>query len=141
VAPSDSHHIIYRTEYVDRVVREPIILEREIIVEKPVVRPIVLREFASLQELKDWLEQDKTDATLFFTGSVDLSNPYSKYANDCDDFAYRLQKSALTQGYLMSTEIIVKGREQHMINSTIISNNIYFIEPQTDKVWLGAYRD
>lgn len=105
------------------------------------LHPIELREFTSLQELEDWLEQDKTDATLYFTGEMDLSNPHSKYGYDCDDFAYCLQKSALAQGYLMSTEIIVKNGEQHMINSTIIGNKIYFIEPRTDEVWLGAYRD
>ena len=100
-----------------------------------------MRELLSLQELEEWLEQDKTDATLYFTGKMDLSNPHSKNGYDCDDFAYRLQKSALAQGYLMSTEIIVENGEQHMINSTIIGNNIYFIEPRTDEVWLGAYRD
>jgi hypothetical protein len=113
---------------------------KEIIVEKLVEKPIELREFVSLQELVDWLEQDDTDSTLYFTGMVDFfASPGSNY--DCDDFAYRLQKSALAQGYLMSTEIIVEKGAQHMINSTSIGNNIYFIEPQTDEVWLETYRD
>lgn len=113
---------------------------KEIIVEKLVEKPIELREFVSLQKLVDWLEQDDTDSTLYFTGTVDFSASLgSKY--DCDDFAYRLQRSALAEGYLMSTEIIVKKGAQHMINSTSIGNNIYFIEPQTDEVWLETYRD
>ena len=113
---------------------------KEIIVEKLVEKPIELKEFVSLQKLVDWLEQDETDSTLHFTGTVDFStNLGSNY--DCDDFAYRLQKNALAEGYLMSTEIIVKRGKQHMINSTSIGNNIYFIEPQTDEVWLGTYRD
>lgn len=121
-------------------VEVPDLVSREIIVEKLVEKPIELREFVSLQKLVDWLEQDKTDSTLYFTGTVDFSASLgSKY--DCDDFAYRLQKSALAEGYLMSTEIIVKRGKQHMINSTSIGNNIYFIEPQTDEVWLGTYRD
>lgn len=135
VAPNDGNYTSYRTGYIDRIDHEPFIVQKEIIVEKP----IELREFVSLQELVDWLEQDETDATLYFTVKVDLSNLNSKY--DCDDFAYHLQKSALAEGYLMSTEIIIKEGEQHMINSTSIGNNIYFIEPQTDEVWLGAYRD
>ena len=139
VAPNDGNYISYRTEYIDRIAHEPFIVQKEIIVEKLVEKPIELREFVSLQELVDWLEQDETDTTLYFTVKVDLSNLDSKY--DCDDFAYHLQKSALADGYLMSTEIIVKEGEQHMINSTSIGNNIYFIEPQTDEVWLGAYRD
>jgi len=121
-------------------VEVPDLVSREIIVEKLVEKPIEMREFVSLEELVDWLEQDDTDSTLHFTGTVDFSNnPGSNY--DCDDFAYRLQKNALAEGYLMSTEIIVKKGKQHMINSTGIGNNIYFIEPQTDEVWLETYRD
>ena len=113
---------------------------KEIIVEKVVEKPIEFREFVSLQKLVDWLEQDDTDSTLYLTGTVDFSASLgSNY--DCDDFAYRLQKSALAEGYLMSTEIIVKKGKQHMINSTSIGNNIYFIEPQTDEVWFETYRD
>jgi len=128
------------TSYVevpDLVYRE-IIVEK--LVEKLVEKPIELREFVSLQKLADWLEQDDTDSTLYLAGTVDFSASLgSKY--DCDDFAYRLQKSALAEGYLMSTEIIVKKGAQHMINSTSIGNNIYFIEPQTDEVWFETYRD
>ena len=121
-------------------VEVPDLAFKEIIVEKVVEKPIELREFVSFQKLVDWLEQDDTDSTLYLTGTVDFStNLGSNY--DCDDFAYRLQKSALAEGYLMSTEIIVKKGKQHMINSTSIGNNIYFIEPQTDEVWLETYRD
>ena len=139
VAPNDGYYSSSRTGYIDRADHEPFIVQKEIIVEKLIEKPIELREFVSLQELVDWLEQNETDTTLYFTVKVDLSNPHSEY--DCDDFAYRLQKNALVEGYLMSTEIIVKEGEQHMINSTCIGNDIYFIEPQTDEVWLGSYRD
>ena len=116
------------------------LVPREIIVEKLVEKPIELREFVSREELVSWLEQDQTDSTLHFIGTVDFStNAGSNY--DCDDFSYRLQKNALADGYLMSTEIIIKKGAQHMINSTAIGNNIYFIEPQTDEVWLETYRD
>ena len=125
------------TSYVEEV---PDLVPREIIVEKLVEKPVELREFVSLQELTDWLEQDDTDSTLHFIGTVDFTaSQGSNY--DCDDFAYCLQKSALADGYLMSTEIIIKRGTQHMINSTGIGNNIYFIEPQTDEVWLETHRD
>ena len=121
-------------------VEVPDLASKEIIVEKLVEKPIEFREFVSLQKLVNWLEQDDTDSTLYFTSTVDFSASTAlKY--DCDDFAYRLQKSALAEGYLMSTEITVKKGAQHMINSTSIGNNIYFIEPQTDEVWLETYRD
>ncbi len=128
------------TSYVEvpDLASKEIIVEK--LVEKLVEKPMELREFVSLQKLVDWLEQDDTDSTLYFTGTVDFSASLgSNY--DCDDFAYRLQKSTLAEGYLMSTEIIVKKGKQHMINSTSIGNNIYFIEPQTDEVWFETYRD
>ena len=125
------------TSYIEEV---PDLVSREIIVERLVEKPIELREFVSLQELTCWLEQDDTDSTLHFIGTVDFTtNPGSNY--DCDDFAYRLQKNALADGYLMSTEIIIKRGTQHMINSANIGNNIYFIEPQTDEVWFETHRD
>jgi len=139
VAPNDGYYISSRTGYIDRADHEPFIVQKEIIVEKLIEKPIELREFVSLQELVDWLEQDETDTTLYFTTKVDLSNLDLKY--DCDDFAYHLQRSALAEGYLMSTEIILKEGEQHMINSTCIGNDIYFIEPQTDEVWFYCYKD
>ena len=139
VVPDDGNYISNRTGYTDSIEYEPFIVQKEIIVEKLIEKPIELREFVSLQELVDWLEQDETDTTLYFTARMDLSNPDSKY--DCDDFAYRLQKNALVEGYLMSTEIILKEKEHHMINSTSIGNDIYFIEPQTDEVWFYCYKD
>ena len=126
---------------IDRTVNESIVVQNEITVEKIVEKPIEFREFASLSELCHWLELDETDSTIDCTEKEDLANLLLTYVYDCDDFAYNLQKNALSQGYLMSTEIVIKDGEQHMINSTTIGNNIYFIEPQTDEVWLGTYRD
>lgn len=137
--PDDSRYTGYRTENVADMAYKPLIVRKEVIVEKLVEKPVELREFGSRQELVEWLERDETDATLYFTAEVDWNHLDSKY--DCDDFAYRLQWNALFDGYLMSTEIIFKDAGQHMVNSTAIGNHIYFIEPQTDEVWLGAHRD
>lgn len=88
-------------------------------------------EFASVDELKAWLAQDDTDSTLYIYGSGCISE------YDCDDYAIALVRNALADGYSVSLQI--EGK--HMLNSTIIGNEIYFIEPQTDKVWLWGYRD
>jgi len=91
------------------------------------------KEFSSLEELKTWLAADDSDSTLYyFEGYIDFTKPY-----DCDDYAVALMRNALKNGYLISTQI----DGDHMLNSTIIGNNVYFIEPSTDKVWLWGQRD
>jgi hypothetical protein len=88
-------------------------------------------EFGSFSELKAWLAEDDTDSTLYIYGSGCILE------YDCDDYAVALSRNALADGYAVSMEI----EGTHMLNSTIIGNNIYLIEPQTDEVWLWGYRD
>jgi len=89
------------------------------------------REFESLDELKAWLDKDDTDSTLYIFGFGCLAD------YDCDDYAVALVHNALLDGYSVSLQI----EDNHMLNSTIIGNKIYFIEPQNDKVWFWGYRD
>jgi len=89
------------------------------------------REFGSLDELKAWLAKDDTDSTIYIFGGGCLTS------YDCDDYAVALMRNALLDGYSISTQIV----GNHMINSTIIGNKIYFIEPQNDEVWFWGYRD
>ena len=89
------------------------------------------KEFESLDALKAWLAQDDTDHAIYIFGSGCLIN------YDCDDYAVALVYNALQAGYSVSTEIA----GDHMMNSTIIGNEIYMIEPQTDEVQLWGKRD
>jgi hypothetical protein len=89
------------------------------------------KEFASVDELKAWLAQDDTDSTLYIFGDGCIA----KY--DCDDYAVALERNALLDGYSVSLQIA----GNHMLNSTIIGNKIYLIEPQSDEVWFWEYRD
>jgi hypothetical protein len=89
------------------------------------------RQFESLAELKAWLAEDDSDTTLYIFGTGCLSN------YDCDDYAAALAHNALYDGYLVSMQIV----GNHMLNSTIIGNDIYYIEPQTDEVRLWGHRD
>lgn len=89
------------------------------------------REFSSVDELKAWLAQDATDETLYIFGNGCLAN------YDCDDYAVALMRNALLDGYLVSLQI----EDHHMTNSTIIGNEIYFIDPQTGEVWFWGHRD
>ena len=89
------------------------------------------KEFESVEALKAWLAEDDSDSTLYIFGSGSLSN------YDCDDYATALVYNALCDGYLVSLQI----ESNHMLNSTVIGNDIYFIEPQNDEVWLWGHRD
>jgi hypothetical protein len=77
------------------------------------------RQFNSVEELKAWLAGNDID-----------EREYVEFTYDCDDFAQDLMKAALEDGYLVSTELW----SCHMLNSTIIGNDIYTIEPMTDSV-------
>ena len=77
------------------------------------------RQFTSVEELEAWLAGNDID-----------KREYVEFTYDCDDFAQDLMIAALKDGYLVSTELW----SCHMLNSTIIGNDIYTIEPMTDGV-------
>jgi len=127
-------------EYVDRPVPVVRYVER---VEKV---PIELRDFSDLEELKRWLEDKMNVTTIYF------QLPSTEV--DCDDYALDMQHKALADGYIMSFEVI--GRSEynalfkaklpdsqslHAINSAIIGNDVYYIEPQTGEVAFVVHLD
>jgi len=125
-------HVEYRdiTHYIDREVVQEVIVEK----------PIELREFTSLEELKAWLGEDDTDEYVYLLAGEDgVLRTSDKY--DCDDYALQLQRRAAKSGFLMSATIIEKQGKPHMINLANIGNDIYYIEPQTDEVWFHSHRD
>jgi len=125
-------HIEYRDtiHYVDREVI------KEVIVEKP----IELHEFTSLEELKAWLAEDDTNEYVHLVAGEDgVCRQSDKY--DCDDYALQLQRRAAESGFLISVTIIEKRGRSHMINLACIGNDIYYIEPQTDQVWFHCHKD
>jgi len=58
---------------------------------------------------------------------------------ECDDYAVALQESAAWSGYYVSVQFDVA--EEHALNTAVIGNDIYYIEPQTDEVWFLGQRD
>lgn len=131
---------------IDTVIYLPV----EIIVEKRIEVPQVLSRFQSTDELEQWLE--KRDIEIFFIAVNDElaeKNPY-----DCDDYAINLQERAYRDGYLMSFEVIhpaeynalfkesrIPAGSVHAINSVIIGNAIYYIEPQNNEIAFAIYID
>jgi len=81
------------------------------------------RQFEDTEELDDYL------------ASIPALMPIE--GQDCDDIARRFMLNALKDGYLVSTEILdnYRGQGFHMLNSTVIGNSIYFIEPSTNGYW------
>ena len=113
-------------------------VDRDVIKEVMVEKPIEWCEFTSLAELKTWLAEDNTDKYVYlFAGEDGVARQSHEY--DCDDYAIQLQRRAAESGFLMSVTIIEKKGRPHMINLVLIGNDIYYIEPQTDEVWFYCH--
>ncbi len=135
------------TKYVNHYTERPIVEVVETVVEKKVIEkvpvieyvevekevPSELKQFESEEALIEWLHIDKTDEL-----------PYMKDLFECENFARTLIRHSLEDGHHMSFQVLRNYtrpdtnefiRGPHAINSTIIGNNIYFIDPQTDDFW------
>ena len=121
---------------------ETVIIEKEVEkIVKEYVTSAPLREFSSVDELRNWCEEHT--AVLLVPdarGMIDLRSPTPHKKDDCDDYAERLQRLAIADGYLMSEQLVYDGKllgvevtpekSYHMGNLTTIGNDVYFIEPQ-----------
>jgi len=115
-------------------------VDREVIKEVMVDRPIELHEFASVKELRAWLAEDDTDEYVYlWAGRDGVCQASDKF--DCDDYARQLQCRAAESGFLLSITIVTEQGRPHMINLACIGNDIYYIEPQTDQVWFYCNKD
>ena len=135
------------TKYVNHYTERPTVEVVETVVEKKVIEkvpvieyveveievPTELKQFDSEEELIEWLNTDKTDEL-----------PYIRDMFECENFARTLMNHTLKDGHHMSFQVLknytrpdnkefIEG--PHAINSTIIGNYIYFIDPQTDDFW------
>ena len=116
--------------YKERIVYEPQFIFEEVPVYEKQIEyvevSVQLKPFRSWKELGVW-----------------LANNYVKDAvpDRCVDTALELNRRAWQDGYQMSTELWGDGkREGHMINSTVIGDEIYFIEPSSAMSWLGGVK-
>lgn len=136
------------TEYVTKY--ETVVVHSKEFIEVPVVKevPVRLRYFRDTDELESFLKESDVDHHAYIRateeGIIDLT--LRKY--DCDDYAIALQNHAEDAGFRMNIQIVKNYKMSngrfvagHTLNSTIIGNKLYFIEPQTDDYWLEAYLD
>lgn len=145
-------HTIHKV--VDRVVYKPVERVEYKPIEKVVERvetPKPLRHFQNLDELEGWLGNIGV-LDIRFDVVDEESQRIKKF--DCEDYAIRLQERALRDGYIISFEVIrsaeynalfkqkrIPNGAIHAINSVILGNEVYYIEPQTQEIVFVAYLD
>ena len=137
--------IVY--EPVEKIVYEQV--EKPVVKEVEVSRPLL--HFENINNFEQWLSNVNLIAIGF--NVIDPSNnDVTEF--DCDDYARRLQDKALEDGYIISFEVIrfseynslFKEKKLpfgaiHAINSAIIGNDVYYIEPQTKEIVFVANID
>ncbi len=110
----------------------------EKIVEVPVVEtiteyePVVLEDWASYDELKNWLVADNVSDMEF------IENEF-----DCEDFMFMLIDHALADNKSIGMYVEKDWADMpfHAWNFAIVGNDVYRIEPQDDSlIWL-TYKD
>ena len=124
-------------------------------VEKPVVKEVeierTLTYFENMGDLEQWL--DGVNLVQIGFNVIDQNNNnITKF--DCDDYARSLQDKALQDGYIISFEVIRASEYNsmfkekklpagaiHAVNSAIVGNEVYYIEPQTKEIIFVANID
>lgn len=145
---------------IERVVYEPVESVIEKVVHEPVESVVVKRvetlkpliNFQNLDELERWLGNIGVIDIRFNVVDEKTGQPIGEF--DCEDYAIRLQDEALRDGYLISFEVIrpmeynalfkqkrIPNNDIHAINSVIIGNELYYVEPQTHEIVFVAYLD
>ncbi len=137
------------------VIKEvPVEVVKEVLV--PVVEevieqvPVSLTNWESLEELKSFLEVDDTNSTIILTAGA---TGVVTFSGQCEDFAFQLRGRAEELGKYLDTQILSRTdclkysnylptgiyslglNDGHYINKAIISNEVWYVEPQNDKVW------
>ena len=93
----------------------------------PDVEPMEVRPFASEEELREFLRQDKTN-----------ENEYIRGVYDCNEFSHDLMYAAREKGFDMWVYPHKDGWQEngrwHAANCTRIGKWYWHIEPQTDHI-------
>jgi len=115
-----------------------------------------LSPFSSVDELEQFLLGDDTDIHIFLTAD---SDGVVTYDGQCEDFAFQLRDRAKEIGKLLETETMTKAEcvkyrqyidedisvlganDGHYINKAVIGNEVWFVEPGNDRIWLAYYLD
>lgn len=130
-------------------VEVPVYIEVEKIVE--VDKLVALSDWADIKELKAFLEADGTDSHIYLVAN---SGGVVKFNNQCEDSAIQLMDNAMAIGKRLSfvplhraeyykwySKRIDKGHYHAICVALVGDNELWYIEPSNDKVWLAIYLD
>lgn len=144
--------IAYEIHTVDKVTGEVAHEPGETVIFNRIENSNPLRNFQDLEELQRWLENTKVHDIGSDVADKEINQSIKSF--DCDDYALKLQKKALRDGYIVSFEVIhpseygdlfkqgqIPEGTIHAINSVIIGNEVYYIEPKTNEIVFVAYLD
>lgn len=144
----DERHIERLNSYIDELRDNPIVKEVPVEVEKIVYVARVVtenvtidtRDFESAEELLAWLESDNLDSLTQVRGIF-----------ECEEFADALKRRAKEAGFTIDRQYYSSGtklpmsdrvlKKAHVMNSTVIDNDVWLIEPMTDEAWQAYKRD
>jgi len=123
--------IVIQPEYVPQYITKEVEVIREIKVTKEVY-PTEFHQFESQEKLGKWQANHY----------LELQELGKRNNWICVDYALEMQRRAWRDGYLMSIETLIDkgGKTGHMINSTVIGDDIIFLEPQSTTNWVGGVR-
>ena len=111
-------------------------------------------DWQSVDELKAWLEYDNAPLIL----KADASGVV-KFNGRCEDVAFQARDRAYEVGKRLDTEIITRQEtikyqqylsgdvyklgvnDGHYLNKAVVGNEVWFVQSDTDKIWLAYYLD
>lgn len=111
---------------------------------------IPLQDWDSVEQLTEFLDQDNTDSLIRL---VCNANGVASFTGACEVRAFQLRDSAEQSGMRIETEILTAQEYQQFYNQTIapnrahmickafIGNEVWYIEPSTDRIWQYVYLD
>lgn len=125
----------------------PVEIIKEVIKEVPTK----LTDWESVEELRAFLASDDTDEHIYLTATEEGS---IKLEGRCEVRAINLMNNAQTQGKRLSFVplhraeyykwygVWIEEEHYHAICGAIIGDNeFWYIEPSTDKIWIGQYME
>jgi hypothetical protein len=146
--PQYVEKIVTKITTIEKIVTQNVTVEVEV--------PIVLSDWNSIEELKTFLANDTSDSHVYLT----VDNGVASFNGICEHRAFKLRDNALEIGKRLDTEILTKeecfkyqeclgfstqtlnelpDNNGHYIVKAIVGNEIWFIEPSNDNVWLCYY--
>jgi len=112
------------------------------------------QDWESVDELRAWLEYD--DAPLILIAD---ENGFINFNGQCEDEAFQARDRAYDVGKRLDTETLTRQEcikyrkylpsnvyslgvnDGHYLNKAVVGNEVWFVQSDTDKIWLVYYLD